>query len=223
MKKQVILLLTCCLLGLLNIAKSQSAIGLSVSATTVESGALISFTATNESASKSITEWGIMQYQFTNESLRPNLSYSFPTYNYYNAANNTPGKWNYRFVNSGTQPIEVTIFFRVALMTFVNGLAHSKEYTTLQAKITVNPPPPPVVTRYYHLGTQVTYSEYNNIYNLDRHGSYTPGVSTIGPNLLQEKYYTPAEAAIRFGITDGGAAYELTYKPLGEGPIILGG
>ncbi|PTS95316.1 hypothetical protein DBR11_21535, partial [Pedobacter sp. HMWF019] len=188
---------------------------------TVESGQLVTFTAVNETTSKWV---GSVPNA-------PDTYFTDPSYNYYlvtgslwntsyfDASNpSVPGKFQYRMTNNYTKPVVVKFTFTVKTFTRNPGGSSTQLTVTDEAlpsiTITVTPKVIPVTppTHYYINGTSVTYAAYQSALTYDRYGQSGSGIGTTGPNLLEEKHYTPQEAATKFTLTDGGDAYELSTK-----------
>lgn len=201
--------------------ETKSQIKFVTSTTTVESGQLVTFTAVNETTAKFIgSVSGPADTYFTN----PSYNYYLVTgtlwnTSYFDAARpNVPGKFQYLITNNYSQPI--TVQFSFPVQTFApNPTGSSTIYTVTNEvlpaiTITVKPKAVPVTpsTHYYINGTSVTYAAYQSALTYDRYGQSGSGIGTTGPNLLEEKHYTPQEAATKFTLTDGGDAYELSTK-----------
>lgn len=222
MKKAIILILNFVICMLLFQNTRAQTISLS-GPSTVTSGDIVTFTAVGESNSKFIGNVPINPYNnFTSPAYNANYISCIlsDTYYYDPSKPNIPGKFNYKLINTYSSPITVKLTFHDIVMDLRSSSGiPSSSIEQIIYTIIVNPYVPPVTPpiHYYYHEAAVTSSEYSSIWNADLHGESGSGIGMIGPNILKEVRYTPSEAAVKFGITDGGAVYQLELK----GPRII--
>lgn len=130
------------------------------------------------------------------------------------------GKFSYKFTSTSTSPVLLNLVF-----SNVNfGVNGGNSNGTLSCSITITPKVavPTPQTHYYYFGNSVTYAVYTETLRYDRYGPTGSGISGSGPRLLKEVHYNAADAAVKFGITDHGDAYDLDLSDNGGGVVIIG-
>lgn len=205
-------------LSLINKVSSQT-LGFS-GPTSAVSGQPFTLTATGETADRWIASIYVIYLNYTrpaNSSSSDYLTYTnWVPVNYYKDANN-PTKIKITLANPFSVPVDVTINFGSPALRDKTSNIGTQD---INYTITINPVPIAPPTHYYYFGNSVTYEEYHAKWIYDRYGDGGSGVSTVGPMLLKQVHYTPAEGITKFAITDGGDAYDLVSKT-GGGVIVL--